>query len=141
MSDDHQSQRDGTRPEARSEEDDGAPAAREEGFFEVLGTQGGRAVLAALTRERTPLSAIAEETNISRATVYRNVEKLRALDLVEERTTIPETGGRETLVRLSVTDATVSFGGKAVEARFIPADAAGRFSWLLDALADSTEEA
>jgi DNA-binding transcriptional ArsR family regulator len=109
--------------------------AQDEQFFDLLATRGGREVLSALTMTPMPVTEIAEECDVSQATVYRHLETLSALGIVVERTTIGETGGRRTLIRLSVTEAAVTFT-QSLQVSYVPTDPLSRFEWLLQAFSE-----
>lgn len=112
----------------------------DERLFDLLATRGGREVLAALTPGFTTAARLVDRTAVSRATVYRAVDTLADLGIVEERSTVGDEGGRRRRLRLVITDMTISFRGTSLDVNYVPRDASDRFAWLLGVFEETLSE-
>lgn len=115
----------------------GEVGEKDETFFEVLATRGGREVLDALTVAPRSVSEIVGACEVSQATVYRQLDRLAAAGIVAERERIREEGGRQKLVRLVLSEVVVTFR-QALQVAYVPTKPESRLEWLLRALSDAT---
>lgn len=98
---------------------DDVPAAVDpDDVLDVLSDEHARAVLETVTGEALPAKAITERLDVSRATVYRRLDRLEAAGVVVSTTALHSEGHHRNHYRATLEDIELSFagGGLSVEA-------------------------
>jgi len=91
----------------------------EENLLDTLGDGRARQILAEIVRRPASVSELTERLDLSRATIYRRVEKLHKHGLVEERTLVADGGNHYSEYRSDFGGTIVSLEDDGYEVRVV----------------------
>lgn len=106
-----------------------------EEILDTIGDPGARTVLAAISKEERSALELAEDLEMSRATIYRRLETLQEHDLIRDRTLVADDGNHYKVYRCTFNSAVISVKGDEYDVRiFREENLPDRFSDLWDEL-------
>lgn len=91
----------------------------EEKLLDTLGDGRARRILAEIARHPASVKELTDRLDLSRATIYRRIDKLHEHGLVEERTLVADEGNHYSEYRSDFSGTVVSLDGEEYDVRVV----------------------
>lgn len=107
-----------------------------EEILDTIGDPGARTVLAAISKEPRSAKDLAEDLDMSRATIYRRLDSLEEFDLIKDKTMVADDGNHYKIFECNFNSTVISLKDDDYSVRiFREENLPDRFSDFWDELA------